>query len=96
MQWESIAGAIVSSSAVAWLAKLYIEKSLGELDVVAEKLSTIGAQLAVISVKLASAEGVFALVQEHDRKIFALEQLYATHRQTSAASSSRQECGRQV
>lgn len=69
---SAIAGTLISSM----LAKAYIAKSLRDLETALSMCVEINKKLAEINVKLEHLELTKEMVQEHDRKLIALDVRY--------------------
>lgn len=92
VHWESLAGSLVSSGFVIWLARAFIKKSLEELAEVTKQLGKIREQLAVVAVKMDRADKESDRVHQHDRQIVALEQVvYGSGWKAPSTTASRRD-----
>lgn len=82
---DTIMTALASGGISASIARLFISKSLADLEKVSDKIHDIGEQLSAIKEKLANNEKTYDMVFEHDRKIASLE--------TKLSTSFRQKVG---
>lgn len=84
---ETLLGPAASGAVVIALARMFVTKSFKELEQVVGKISELKEQLAVIAVRLESAEKASELLQKHDRKIAAMEQVvYGNRREKKSAA----------
>lgn len=70
---QSFLSALVGTLVTSFLAKLYVTKSLKDLEAALSMCHEINRKLAVICEKVSSLERVEFMVREHDRKIISLE-----------------------
>lgn len=73
LDWENLAGTLLSGSIAVGVAKYFLGNAMARFEALPDKLADINSKLSAIAVKLESVDKMQATIYEHDRKIFAIE-----------------------
>jgi hypothetical protein len=73
VEWQNLLSTLLGSSLAVGIAKHFLGNAINRLEALPEKLAEIKAQLSNVQEKLESLDKIQGTLQEHDRKILALE-----------------------